>query len=386
MKSDATIIRRVFPAMEGIMRGRRSAPQGLSTVLQVLSAVYGSVVRRRARRYRLGGLATQRLPCIVVSVGNLSVGGTGKTPMAIYLARLIRGIGCRTAVLSRGYKGSAENRGGLVSDGRRILMGPGEAGDEPHLMARRLLPMGIPVVVGRNRLQSGRLAVDLFQCEVIVLDDGFQHLQLERDLDLVLLDADQPFGNGYLLPRGTLREPIEALARADACLLTRCPLPALSASSAPRSGVIAQMAGRQVRPVFPAAHGLFVAERLMAGGEPGNSVALPARVLTGEAVFAFSGLARNREFRAGLQALGLTLRGWMSFSDHHSYTPADLETVTTRARARGAGVLATTAKDRVKIDPAWIGGLELLVLDVRMELGAYADAFERFVLRRLGLE
>ena len=165
-------------------------------------------------------IPSHQLPCKVICIGNLTVGGTGKTPMTMHVAQELKRLGYNTAIVSRGYRGGAEGRGGIVSDGQSIQMGPEQAGDEPFMMARSL--SGIPVIVGKNRYAAGMLAVSEFQSDVIVLDDGFQHLRLKRDIDLVLLDRLHPFGNSYLLPRGTLREPISSLERGSACILTRC--------------------------------------------------------------------------------------------------------------------------------------------------------------------
>ena len=376
----------LVPAIENVMRRAHPERRHLAAVLLGLSKIYGALVRCRGRVYQAPwGASSQRLACRVVSVGNMTLGGTGKTPMTIFVAQLIHRAGCRTAVLSRGYKGASERRGGIVSDGHRLRMGPDEAGDEPYLMARQLLPSGIPVLVGCDRVRSGTEAMERFQSEVIVLDDGFQHLRLQRDLDLVLLDAASPFGNGYLLPRGTLREPLEALGRADACLLTRCPPSAVAAeAAAPSEARLAKTARRRVRPVFPAAHRPFVAECLSAGRKVAHGGS-QARFDLRAPAYAFSGIARNPDFRATLRAMGFSLRGWTAFGDHHFYSAADLKTIATQARRCGAQLLVTTEKDRVKIAPDWIGDMPLFVVGVRIELGAYAGAFERFVCSHLGL-
>lgn len=368
------------------MSGTGPDRPALAAVLRALAGLYGTGVRWRTRLFERQCLSSRRLPCRVVSVGNIALGGTGKTPMTVYLARLFHGAGYRTAVVSRGYKGSAEGRGGVVSDGQRLLMGPAEAGDEPYLMARQLLPLGIAVLVGHDRVRSGRLALGRFQTEVILLDDGFQHRRLQRDLDLVLLDAANPFGNGYLLPRGPLREPLTALGRADACLLTRCPPAAIAPGAAGLRGMCDQgVSDKCRRPLFAAAHAPFVAERILAGrAEEWPDGPRPAHDPDAP-VYAFSGLARNDAFRAGLREMGLALGGWTDFADHHVYTPADLRGLEARAARCGAGLMVTTQKDRVKIDAAWIGSTPLLVIGVRMDLGAYAQAFERFVLQRLDL-
>ena len=191
----------------------------LGYFLSMASKIYGGGVKLRQKLYQKGLVKSKRLPCMVISVGNLSVGGTGKTPMTIYLANLIQDFGNKAVVISRGYKGRAEKAGGIVSDGKVLLMGPETAGDEPYMMAVKL--KNVPVIVGKNRFEAGMLAVRTFKPEVLVLDDAFQHLKLERDLDLVLLDCQRPFGNGHMLPRGIMREPVSALSRADALILTR---------------------------------------------------------------------------------------------------------------------------------------------------------------------
>jgi tetraacyldisaccharide 4'-kinase len=193
---------------------KADSPGLLALLLYGVSTVYGAAQKIRATGHRHNLLQSKSLPCRVIAIGNITAGGTGKTPMTIYLARELQQSGKRVAVVSRGYKGAAEKGGGIVSDGQNVLMDAGRAGDEPLLIASRL--KGIPVVVGKNRYEAGMLAIREFQPEIIVLDDAYQHLKLKRDINLVLLDHDRPFGNSHLLPRGILREPPDALARADA--------------------------------------------------------------------------------------------------------------------------------------------------------------------------
>ena len=162
-----------------VMHEDPSASRRLAVVLKGLAILYGIGVQCRTQLFRKRWRVSHRLPCKVVSIGNITLGGTGKTPMSVYMARLIHGLGCRVAIVSRGYKGSAEkNGGGVVSNGHALLMDPSSAGDEPFLMAQQLLPLGIPVIVGRDRVRAGRQAVQHYQAEVIVLDDGFQHMRL----------------------------------------------------------------------------------------------------------------------------------------------------------------------------------------------------------------
>ncbi len=156
----------------------------LVSLLSAASALYGAAQKIRATGYRNNLLRSQKLPCTVISVGNITAGGTGKTPMTVYLAAQLQKAGIRAAVISRGYKGGAESSGGIVSDGSNLLMNAEQAGDEPFLMASRM--RGIPVVVGKNRYEAGLVTVAKFQPDVIVLDDAFQHVGLKRDIDIVL--------------------------------------------------------------------------------------------------------------------------------------------------------------------------------------------------------
>jgi tetraacyldisaccharide 4'-kinase len=171
--------------------------------LSILALLYGWVGLARVFFYRKGIYRTHSLPCKVVSVGNITLGGTGKTPFVCLVAEMIHKRGYRTAVLSRGYRGSYEGTYALVSDEERVLLDPRQAGDEPCLLARKL--KGIPVIVGRERWIAGRYAIDRFHTQVLILDDGFQHLALGRDINLLLLDSSSPFGNGWVFPRGELR-------------------------------------------------------------------------------------------------------------------------------------------------------------------------------------
>jgi len=360
------------------------ANRRLAGLLEGIALLYGAAMRSRARLFGKGRLAVHRLPCKVVSVGNITLGGTGKTPMSLYMAKLIHEAGFRVAVASRGYKGQAERQGGVVSDGNRLRMNSAAAGDEPFLMARHLLPFGIPVLVGGDRVRSGRLALERFHTEVLVLDDGFQHMRLHRDLNLVLLDAGKPFGNGHLLPRGTLREPLSALARADACLLTRCPQ-GLVRSVFPNDDrrKAHPFFHDAQRPVFPASHAPVVVEWIAAGQNDLPQEMPPLEDLRRYPVFAFSGIARNDDFRAGLQRMGFNLKGWAAFEDHHTYSRDDLTAIETLAVRKGATLMVTTEKDRVKIDAGWIQRIPLLAVGVQIDLGVYARAFEQFVIRKL---
>ena len=335
----------------------------IETVLMVLSVVYGGLVCLRARLYEKGVLPSQTLPCRVVSIGNLIAGGTGKTPMTILVARMIRDMGYQVVVLSRGYRGRMEKTGGIVSDGRTIFKGPEDAGDEPYLMARILT--GIPVVVGQGRYEAGMMAVKRFQPDVIVLDDAFQHLQLKRDLNLVLLDSRSPFGNGHLLPRGLLREPLSALRRAHAVIYTRSE-PVLTPPTHHRA--------LRHQPVFYTAHHLTIRQTDPANGRLADG-ASEISMLKGKKAVAFAGLADNAQFFASLELAGCMLVHTFSFADHHGYGPYDFDRITAMAMEKGADVLVTTLKDFVKFETVKQWPVALTVVDATINLTKDEDVF-----------
>ena len=357
------------------MRGKSQPRFTLNLLLTLLSKAYGAAVLLRRDGYASGFLKSKKLPCTVISIGNLTTGGTGKTPMTIYVAERVRQLGYRVAVISRGYKGAAEKSGGIVSNGNAILMDPVMAGDEPFLLAASL--KGIPVLVGHDRYKSGMHAFSRFQTEVLILDDAYQHLALFRDLNLLLLDSALPFGNGHLLPRGTLREPASAIDFSDALIMTRSPRP-FCRPSAPWA---------LERPVFCAIHEPFFAIRFSAGdilsfqdNEPFTGDGL----LTGQRYFAFSGIAHNDDFLKTLKKMGADVRGFLGFSDHHIYSDNDTKTILNAAVNAGATTLVTTEKDLARLHGRFQFPMECVVIGIRMSLDN-AMAFDRFIQNRISL-
>ena len=334
------------------------AAQGLLTLA---SLVYGGLVRARNAGYNSGLLGAERLACRVVCVGNLSVGGTGKTPTVLALAGAATGAGLRVCILLRGY--GRQGRGvRVVSDGRRVQLGWREAGDEAALLAQRLC--GVPVVVGEDRVAAGRLTVARFDPQVIFLDDGFQHRRLHRDADLVLLDSTDPFGGG-LLPRGRLREPIAGLRRADAVLLTRAD-----------QGDDPEGIRRRVEAVAP-------------GCPVGRAVLRPLRLrdltaecdrslaeLRGRRVLAVSGIGNPGSFLRTVQAAGAVLVGSLAYPDHHAFTEEDRRRMGDAARLREADWIVTTDKDAVRLEARLPEGRPVLVLEVALEIVEGAEALE----------
>ncbi len=356
----------------------------LSAVLYALSLLYSMVVRLRAAGYRTGLLKTKQLPCRIISIGNITVGGTGKTPLTVLVAELVQRLGYKTAVISRGYRGKAEKSGGIVGDGRSILMDAETAGDEPYMMAQRLKELEVPILVGRNRYEIGRLAVREFQPDVIILDDAFQHLQLARDINLVLLDGKSPLGNFHLLPRGILREPQSALKRANAFILTRvkqADADAISHLPANLEKIACD------RPVFRTSHTPYIVDVFEShgsdrnAGTPSHSHGL--ELLQDLKVFAFSGIAKNKDFQQTLEDLRCNVEDFMEFPDHHRYTDEDIQSIVTAAFNTGSEFLATTEKDYVRITQ-WVPlPLKLAVIGVRTSFGRDSDGFHEYIKERL---
>jgi tetraacyldisaccharide 4'-kinase len=310
----------------------------------------------------------QALPGFTVSVGNLTVGGTGKTPAACMLAEWARDEGLQVAVLSRGYGGNHAKGVLEVSDGTTVKAGPEEAGDEACLMAGRL--KGIPVIVSGNRYVAGMRAHERFGTNCFILDDGFQHIALKRDLDLVLMDAARPLGNGYLLPRGPLREPVKNLNRAHAFVLTRC-------GEGGEADETAGMLARKFpgRPVFRSDH------------VPGN-VSFPNRggheepgFLRGRKIAAFAGIARPEVFLDTLKGLGADVVCFRGFKDHHDFRQSELKDLTSRMKS--AECLLTTEKDWVRIKSMAENIPQIGYLTVGFDL-SNQDAFFKLVKEKAG--
>jgi tetraacyldisaccharide 4'-kinase len=326
-------------------------------VRRLLGRAFAAGAALRVAAYRRGILPRRRLLGPVISVGNLGVGGSGKTPVVLRVAEILRDAGREVAVLSRGYRGSFRGEALVVSDGARVLAGPREAGDEPVMLARAL--PGVVVAVGARRDAVGRAVEARFGPRVHVLDDGFQHLRLERDLDLVCLDVrdleDAP------LPAGRLREGPSALARADVVLLTRL-----------------EAAGEDELRALEARLGptrtLRVARRVTGWtGPDGAPVPPPARA------FLLAAIARPERFEHDVAASGCAVVGRALFRDHHRFREAELRDAAERARAAGADAVATTAKDAVRLEGAAPPGIRLAVLGVAARVLDEARLRERLL-------
>jgi tetraacyldisaccharide 4'-kinase len=340
--------------------------QGLLAPLAPMGWLYGGAATLHRVLYRRGVLTPRRLATRVVSVGNLVAGGTGKTPLAAWLADALSRRGHRVVLASRGYGRQAAAPIGVVSDG--VRMGPAfhRLGDEPVLLAAHA--PGVPVVVGRDRGLVGLRALSAFDADMLVLDDGFHHHRLARDLDLVCFDGGFGFGNRAVLPRGPLREPQRALRHADAVAVVDGPLPpedeALLGAMIPTA--------RRLR----ARRQPFSLRALRGGGE------LPLEKLHGLEVGMLAATGLPAAFRRTLESLGAKVGPEQLFPDHHRYRPQDLAGL-----AKRDPVWVTTEKDALKIVPWWPRGAEVWVLRIRLEVEegpAFLDWLEAGLARASG--
>ncbi len=370
----------------GRSEGARSAVY--AAFLHALSWLFSGAAQARLWLYRHRILHDQPLGCLVVVVGNLTVGGTGKTPVVEKFARALRDRGRHVAILSRGYKSkapplwkrwwfalthAAEPPPRIVSDGQTVLLDSEVAGDEPFMLARNL--PGVVVLVDKNRVKAGAFAIKKFGCDTLILDDGFQYLPLKGRLNLLLVDKTNPFGNGRLLPRGVLREPIKHLRRASHVFLTK--------SDGHRDPELEEL----IREHNPAADIIECAHRpqhlrrfgVADDGTPGARE--PLAWLKGRRVLAFSGIATPESFEKFLRDLGAELVARERFLDHYRYGEDDLAALFAQAAREGAECIVTTEKDAVRVAEGHAQPLPLYYLRLEVELIHGADSFEAAVER-----
>lgn len=313
-------------------------------LLSPIGNIFGAVSAARRVLYQKGIFQAHDLDAAVVSVGNLTVGGTGKTPLVAFVARVLAENGHKVCVLTRGYKRRNPNERVLVSDGSQILSNVQASGDEPFELANKLLGAAA-VVADKNRVEAGKWAKENLGATAFVLDDGFQHLRLKRNLDIVTIDATNPFGNENLLPAGILREPVSALKRADAVVLTRSNL------SERISELKTQLAKYNYDcPVFLARNeikGFKLLESFLTF--PAKAQSSQSSGFNSSKGFAFCALGNPAAFLQDLRANGFNPVSSQTFSDHHAYTRIDVEKIEQKALASGAEFLVTTAKDAVKL-------------------------------------
>ncbi|MEO5332895.1 MAG: tetraacyldisaccharide 4'-kinase, partial [Magnetococcus sp. YQC-5] len=323
--------------------------------LEGVGHLYGAILALRAWCYRNHLFAIYRAPCPVISVGNLTTGGTGKTPMVLWLARQIQQTGRRVAIVSRGYRQRSRSPITVVADPFGIRTTPPLAADEAWLLASAL--PGTTVLTGSNRPVLMRHAIERFQCDCILMDDGFQRLDVRKDLDLVLLDAQRPFGNGRPFPGGLLREMPSALSRCDAIVLTRADHPQTTDET-----LVYLRHHFPDKPVMTAIHRPSGWIPLHTPAQP-----MPLHAMT-EPVVAFCGIATPESFLRTLQSLDVTIVAFYPFPDHHFFSTEEIHQL--MAKNAGARVLVCTEKDAVKLDPEKISWP---IFALRVEMSFQSD-------------
>ena len=331
----------------------------------VFSALYWLGYRLRVLVYQTGIVKPRILKAKVISVGNITLGGTGKTPLVLYLAQNFKKRGFKVAVLTRGYKRRKRGLTELIGKSKNRVHWT-EVGDEPYLLASRL--EDIPVVVSKDRGASGVRSEKKYQVEVLVLDDGFQHWRLARDLDIVVIDSTNPFGNLKLLPAGILREPLSSLKRADVFVLNRVD------QVAKKQDIVSVLRSyNQEAPIIESRYKINSIERLFSlspGGRGLLSVPVEEKELKGKKVLAFSGIGNPVSFEKSLELLEVEVIKHHKFPDHFSYEKPDVRNLEKEAQKSGADFMITTEKDSVRIPmmddlqiPIYVLKIDLVIIE-----------------------
>ncbi len=330
-----------------VVEGRKNtrAAAIVKGLLTAFSKLYYLGVQARLFLFKRGLLRSHSLGVTVISVGNITLGGTGKTPVVERLARELRDGGRKVAILTRGYKrktpllkrllhSSLADEPKVVSDGSRILVNPVEAGDEPYMLAKNL--DGVFVVVGKNRVKSGNYAIRKLGADTLILDDGFQYLPLRRKHDIVLIDSTNPFGNDFILPRGTLREPLKNLERADYILLTK--------SEGDLNGLRERIRTfNKHAEIIETKHHPEYFEELY------TTFRSDLDLIKSKRIFVINAIARPESFEKTLEELGANIVKSFRFLDHHRFTYEEIEEIFSQAKAERVDAVITTEKDAVRM-------------------------------------
>ena len=354
------------------------------SVLSIFSVIYEAGVRLKLSLYKSGVFQQTKLPCCVISIGNITVGGTGKTPTAQKMAIIIQKMGYRVVILNRGYRSHWNEEIGVVSDGKKIFMTAYEAGDEAYLMAKTL--PGIPVVIGKNRAVTGEFAVKNLDAEVIIMDDGYQHWTLYRDLDVVLVDTLNIFGNRRLLPRGTLREPLQNLDRAGMFLLTKTDQSSIFSRDELRDTLAKY---NRHAPIIESVHKPVNFVEIADWYKGLRSQPKSLEEFKGRSVMVFSAIGNPSSFEQTLSDVGLDIKEAIRYPDHHDYGMLEMQYIMERAIKENVGALITTAKDAVKIPTEFIyfdREVPLYVLNMEIQITSGRDLFQETIARSIEKE
>ena len=349
----------------------------LLRVLKVFSLLFGAVVAIRYALYRTGVLRRYPLGIQVISVGNVTAGGTGKTPVTEIFARTLAAEGRKVAILSRGYRRKEApwwqrvftqvvDPPLVVSDGKRVLLDSATGGDEPYMLASNL--PGVAVIVDRNRVKAGRYAVKRLGCNTLILDDGFQYQRLKHSIEVVLVDSSNPFGNGNMLPRGILREPVRNIRRADIIFLTKC-----------RGDVSAVK--DEIRRYNTTAEIVECNHTPKLMRDVWSREEFPLSWLKGKTVCTLSGIASPKGFENSLRRLGAKVVWCERYADHHRYDSSEVLYALNRTADMGADALVTTEKDAVRFPRLETAPVKCLYLRIAIEILAGGESFTQIINR-----
>lgn len=362
---------------KGADEGQPAPVRLLLAVLKAFSLLFAAIVSFRYFLYRVGLLRRWPLGIQVISIGNVTAGGTGKTPVTEIFARTLAAEGRKVAILSRGYRRKEApwiqrvftgeiTKPLVVSDGRHVLLDAAIGGDEPYMLASNL--PGVAVLVDRDRVKAGRYAVKKFGCDTLILDDGFQYQRLKHSIEVVLVDATNPFGNGNLLPRGILREPARHLKRADIIFLTKC--------RGDTSAVVADTRRyNQTAEIVECTHAPKVLKDVWSREE------FPLDWLKGKTTCTLSGIASPKGFENSLRHLGAKVVWCERYADHHRYDPSEILYALNRTADMGADALVTTEKDAVRFPRLETAPVRCLYLRIAIEILKGGENFQSIINR-----
>ena len=349
--------------------------RGLLAFLKVLSLLFALVVSVRYLLYKAGVLRRYPLGIQVISIGNVTAGGTGKTPVTELFARTLAAKGRKVAILSRGYRRKEASWWQrmftqvidpplVVSDGKRVRLDSAVGGDEPYMLASNL--PGVAVVVDRDRVKAGRYAIKRLGCDTIILDDGFQYQRLKHSVEVVLVDATNPFGNGNMLPRGILREPVRHLKRADLIFLTKC--------RGDVSETVAEIRKYNKKAeIVKCSHSPKVLKDVWSREE------FPLSWLEGKTVCTLSGIASPKGFENSLRNLGAKVVWCERYADHHRYDPSEILYALNRTADMGSDALVTTEKDAVRFPRFETVPVKCLYLRIAIDILDGVENFKKMV-------
>ena len=330
--------------------------------LRILSFLYSLAIQFRLIAYKTGFLRAKHLPTHVISVGNITAGGTGKTPFVAMLAKWAETHGFKVAILSRGYKGKRSNDSLVVSDGKTVLASVDDAGDEPVMLATTL--SSVPVLISKKRYKIGSLALKLFNSELLLLDDGYQHISLHRDVNILLVDAKRRFGNRSLLPLGPLREPIEQIKRADIIVITKC-------TNTHSGGNLADYFQKNFpsKSIFRSRY--FPHQVIF----PLAGTTHPPDILKEKNVVVFAGIAHPDDFLETVKSCGASIVHFKAFSDHHFFSKHEIEELVSWKKQSNVDFLLTTEKDWIRIDGKIDPDLDIAIVTIKIGLLSGANTF-----------